>query len=167
VQPAGPLSRPPVYTIGHSGHERATFLSLLARQGVNMVIDVRCAPDSRYMPQFSKGTLEASLKLWGVSYVFMGRELGGQPAGTPIEAAVSFVRGIERVMQYWRQAWRLTLLCAEEDPRRCCRAGRIAPELLARGARVVHIRGDGRLEPHTAAWNDFALACPLHDRDCR
>ncbi|QAZ67585.1 DUF488 domain-containing protein [Solidesulfovibrio carbinolicus] len=164
---AKPLARPPIHTIGHGGLERVVFLSLLARQGVNMVIDVRTAPTSRYMPQFSKELLEPSLGLWGVSYVYMGRELGGRPSGTPIEAAVSFVRGIERIMQYWRQAWRLTLLCAEEDPRRCCRAGRIAPELLARGARVVHIRGDGRLEPHTPAWNDFALACPLHDRDCQ
>ena len=164
MQP-GPLSRPPIYTIGHSGHERAAFLSLLACQGVNMVIDVRSHPVSRYMPQFSKDALAASLGLWGVSYVYLGRELGGRGQGEPIAAAVSFSRGVDRVMDCWRQAWRLVLLCAEEDPRRCHRAGRIAPELLARGAKVVHIRGDGRLEPHTPAWNDFALACVLADRD--
>jgi uncharacterized protein (DUF488 family) len=162
---SAPLSRPPIYTIGHSGHERATFLSLLARQGVNMVIDVRTHPVSRYMPQFSKDALAASLRLWGVSYVYLGRELGGRPQGSPIAVAVSFSRGVDQVMDYWRQAWRLTVLCAEEDPRRCHRAGRIAPELLLRGAKVVHIRGDGRLEPHTPAWNDFALACVLTDRD--
>lgn len=161
----GPLSRPPIYTIGHSVHERATFLSLLARQGVNMVIDVRSHPISRYMPQFSTDALAQSLGLWGVSYLYLGRELGGRGQGEPIAAAVSFSRGVDRVMDCWRQAWRLVLLCAEEDPRRCHRAGRIAPELLARGAKVVHIRGDGRLEPHTAAWNDFAMACVLTDRD--
>ena len=162
---SGPLARSPIYTIGHSGHERATFLSLLACQGVNMVIDVRSHPVSRYMPHFSKDALSTSLRLWGVSYVYLGRELGGRPEGSPIAAAVSFSRGVDLVMEYWRQAWRLVLLCGEEDPRRCHRAGRIAPELLSRGARVVHIRADGRLEPHTPAWNDFALACVLADRE--
>ena len=162
---SGPLARAPIYTIGHSGHERVTFLSLLACQGVNMVIDVRSHPVSRYMPHFSKDALSTSLRLWGVSYVYLGRELGGRPEGSPIAAAVSFSRGVDLVMEYWRQAWRLVLLCGEEDPRRCHRAGRIAPELLSRGARVVHIRADGRLEPHTPAWNDFALACALADRE--
>lgn len=160
-----PLTRAPIYTVGHASHERATFLSLLARHGVNMVIDVRSQPVSRYMPHFSKDALSASLKLWGVSYVYFGRELGGRPEGPAIAAAVSFSRGVDRVMEYWRQAWRLALLCGEEDPRRCHRACRIAPELLLRGARVVHIRGDGRLEPHTPAWNDFAMACVLPDKD--
>jgi len=155
----GPLARPPIYTIGHSGHERATFLSLLARHGVNLLIDVRTHPVSRYMPHFSQNALAASLQLWGVGYVFLGRELGGQGTASPIAAAVIFSRGLDRVMEYWRQAYRLALFCAEEDPRRCRRACRIAPEPLARGARVVHIRGDGRLEPHTPAWTDFAMAC--------
>lgn len=162
MMPNEPLSRPPIYTVGHSGHERTTFLSLLARHGVNMLIDVRRRPISRYMPQFSKEALEKYLRLWGVAYVFLGRELGGLPEETdrsPIEQAVIFSRGVDRIMEYWRQAYRLALVCAEEDPRHCHRAGRIAPELLLRGARVIHIRGDGRLEPHTPAWNDFAMAC--------
>lgn len=166
MQPA-PLARAPIYTIGHSGHERATFLSLLARHGVNMLIDVRSHPVSRYMPHFSKDMLAASLRLWGVSYVYLGREIGGRPEGSPIAAAVSFSRGLDRVMEYWRQAWRLVLLCGEEDPRRCHRAVRIAPELLFRGARVVHIRADGRLEPHTPAWCEFAMACVLSDKEPR
>ncbi|MHC1789204.1 DUF488 domain-containing protein [Solidesulfovibrio sp.] len=164
MQP-GPLARAPIYTIGHSGLERVTFLSLLACHGVNMVIDVRTHPTSRYMPQFSKDALTASLRLWGVQYVYQGRELGGRPHGSPIALAVSFSRGLDAVMDAWRQAWRLALLCGEEDPRRCHRAWRIAPELLARGARVVHIRADGRLEPHTPAWNDFAMACVLADEE--
>lgn len=156
-----PLARPPIYTIGHSGHERAAFLSLLARHGVNMLIDVRARPVSRYMPQFSKDALETSLRLWGVTYVFLGRELGGESSGSGIEAAVTFARGVDRIMEYWRQAYRLALLCAEEAPGRCRPACRIAPALLARGARVIHIRGDGSLEPHTPAWTNFAMACLL------
>jgi uncharacterized protein (DUF488 family) len=153
------LSRPPIYTIGHSSHERATFLSLLTRHGVNMLIDVRSHPVSRYMPQFSKDVLEKSLQSWGVAYLFLGRELGGRRSISGIEDAVSFARGMERIMEAWRQDYRLALFCAEEDPRRCHRAGRIAPALLARGALVTHIRGDGRLEPHTPAWENATMDC--------
>jgi uncharacterized protein (DUF488 family) len=157
-----PLSRPPIYTIGHSGHEQAAFFSLLTCHGIDMLIDVRTHPYSRCMPQFSKNALEASLRPWGVDYLFLGRELGGRAPGTVaagIEHVVSFARGLDRIMELWREASRLALLCAEEDPRRCHRAGRIAPALLARGARVVHIRGDGRLEPHTPAWTDLPMNC--------
>ena len=157
--PQEPLARPPICTIGHDGHERAVFLSLLARHGVNLLIDVRNEPASPYMPHYSPSALTASLRLWGVEYVSLGRELGGRGAGSPIARAVMFSKGLDRIMEYWRQAYRLALFCAEEDPRRCRRAHRIAPELLARGARVMHIRGDGRLEPHTPAWTDFAMAC--------
>lgn len=153
-----PLVRGPIFTIGHDSHERAAFLSLLACQGVNLLVDVRRAPFSRYMPHFSKEALEASLRAWGVGYLYLGRDLGGHSLGDGIVNAVSFVRGVDRVMEAWKQSFRLALFCAEEDPGRCHRASRIAPALLARGARVVHIRGDGSLEPHTAAWNDYAMS---------
>jgi len=153
----GPLSRPPIYTLGHDNHDRAVFLSLLTRHGVNMLVDVRAEPNSPHLPHFCRNALAASLKSWGVGYFFCGRELGGR--GTSVVDAVSFCRGIDRVIAAWRQAYRLALVCAEEDPRRCHRAWRIAPALLSRGARVVHIRGDGRLEPHTPAWADYAVSC--------
>lgn len=156
--PREPLSRGPIFTIGHDSHDRTAFLSLLACQGVNMLVDVRSHPYSPYLPHFCKQALQASLRAWGVGYLFLGRELGGRVSGRGIVDAVAFVQGVDRVMEVWRQAYRLALLCAEEDPRRCHRAIRIAPALLARGAKVVHIRGDGRLEPHTPAWTDFAQA---------
>lgn len=162
-----PLSRWPIFTIGHGSHERASFLSLLACQGINLLVDVRANPASLYMPQFSREALSASLRSWGEGYLYLGRELGGRATGRGIEDAVSFARGVDRIMDAWRQAYRLALFCAEEDPRRCHRAGRIAPALLARGAKVVHIRGDGRLEPHTPAWTDFAMACLTGDQKPR
>ncbi len=157
----GPPSRPPIYTIGYWGHERATFFSLLTRHGVNLLIDVRSYPLSRYMPYFSRDALEACLRSWGVAYCYLGRDLGGRRLATGIEDAVSFARGVERVMEAWRRAYRITIMCTEEDPRHCNRAGRVAPALIALGAQVVHIRGDGRLEPHTPAWTDVGLFCPF------
>ena len=41
---------------------------------------------------------------------------------------------------------RLALVCAEEDPMRCHRRFLLTPLLTERGARVLHIRGDSRLQ---------------------
>ncbi|WP_428569544.1 MAG: DUF488 family protein [Solidesulfovibrio sp. DCME] len=165
--PQEPLARGPIFTIGHEGLERAAFLSLLACQGVNLLVDVRASPVSQYLPQFSKDALEASLRSWGVGYLYLGRELGGRASGRGIEDAVSFARGVDRIMEAWRQAYRLALLCVEEDPRRCHRANRIVLALLAQGPRVVRIRGDGGLDPYTLAWADFAMACLTGDEEPR
>ena len=69
-----------VLTIGHSNHEAATFLTLLREHGVNVVVDVRSAPYSRYLPHFNKEHLEETLQEAGIGYAFLGKELGGQPA---------------------------------------------------------------------------------------
>ena len=51
--------------------------------------DVRTAPYSRHWPQFNREELAHSLKAAGITYVYLGRELGGKPgpllvAGSPI-----------------------------------------------------------------------------------
>lgn len=69
----------PIFTIGHSGHETDEFLALLRKHGVNVVVDVRSAPYSRYVPQFNKDFLAQSLSAVGIRYIFHGKELGGQP----------------------------------------------------------------------------------------
>lgn len=42
-------------------------------------------------------------------------------------------------------------MCAEEDPVRCHRRLLVTPALRRAGAGVVHMRGDGRLEPDDVA----------------
>ena len=70
----------PVFTIGHSNHEPGAFAALLRQHGVDVVVDVRSAPYSRYLPHFNKEFLEETLRRAGIGYVFKGQELGGQPA---------------------------------------------------------------------------------------
>ena len=72
--------RSPVVTIGHSNHGPDAFAALLRQHGVNVVVDVRSAPYSRYLPHFNKEHLAKTLKETGIRYSFLGKELGGQPA---------------------------------------------------------------------------------------
>ena len=70
----------PVFTIGHSNHGPDVFVALLRKHGVDVVVDVRSAPYSRYLPHFNRDHLQEALRAAGMAYVFRGRELGGQPA---------------------------------------------------------------------------------------
>ncbi len=73
--------RPSIYTIGHSNQELASFLALLTMHGVEVVVDVRSAPYSRYAPQFDKRALETAVVGAGMRYLYLGKELGGRPDG--------------------------------------------------------------------------------------
>src|SRR5262245_11231288 len=70
-----------ILTIGHSNHTMAVFLELLAKHGIEVVVDVRSAPYSRYVPHFNKPSLEEALGQTPIKYLYLGRELGGRPDG--------------------------------------------------------------------------------------
>jgi uncharacterized protein (DUF488 family) len=139
-----------VYTIGHSRHAAAPFVRLLGQHGIAVLADVRSVPASRFSPHFKKAALDELVRAAGIEYVFLGKELGGRPAGGTLDYALraeapDFRAGIDRLLVLAGRA-RTAILCAEEDPTRCHRRLLVTPALLARGAAVEHIRGDGRIE---------------------
>lgn len=146
-----------VYTIGHSNHDAETFLALLIQHDLQAVIDVRSAPFSRHVPQFSRSALSRLLADANVEYVWIGELLGGRPddpecydAGGAVDyAAIArkswYAAGIEVLLDR-AAATPTAILCSEEDPRRCHRHLLIEPTLRAREAQVLHVRRDGSLE---------------------
>jgi len=153
-----------IFTVGHSRHTAQHFTSLLRAHEIERLVDVRSHPASRWAPQFGKAALAQTLATHAIEYVFFGRELGGRPDGAELyradgavdyarrAAAPDFKAGIERLVELGRER-ATVILCAEEDPGRCHRRLLVAPALRSAGVTVVHIRGDGRLEP-----DDVALA---------
>jgi uncharacterized protein (DUF488 family) len=151
----------PVFTIGHSNHALSRFLHLLRQPGVTAVADVRSAPYSRRNPHFDREALQAALHRHAIAYAFLGRELGARPEHESgyANGRVSFARlaeteafraGLERVL-HGSERHRVALLCAEAEPLQCHRAILVARHLARRGARVIHILGDGSLEAHEEA----------------
>jgi uncharacterized protein (DUF488 family) len=161
-----------VLTIGHGNQEGAAFVSLLRQHGVATLVDMRSAPYSRYVPNFSQGALRWLVDDAGVRYLWAGDLLGGRPTDP-----VCYRDGIVRpgnvdyevvARQPWYQEGIVQLLtvaqggatammCSEEDPRRCHRHRLIEPSLRERGVTVVHIRGDGNLEMIDSAAHDDAV----------
>jgi uncharacterized protein (DUF488 family) len=147
-----------VLTIGHSTHTYERFIALLRKANVTAIADVRSSPRSRRFPHFSQDQLREELRLDGVSYVFLGKELGGRPepralycegvadyekmANTP-----EFAAGLERVMN-GAKTYRIALLCSERDPLDCHRCLLVGRALAERGVRVGHILDDATIVPH-------------------
>ncbi len=147
-----------VYTIGHSSHSIDLFTELLRKHGIQVLVDVRSAPYSRYAPQFDHDLLPHSLNQAGIKYLFLGKELGGRPDRqdyydadghvlySRITADAAFVAGIER-LERGMPDFRIALMCGEEDPAHCHRRLLVTRVLMERGHEVLHIRGDGRIMP--------------------
>jgi uncharacterized protein (DUF488 family) len=151
----------PILTVGHSNHSVDRLLELLRAHAVDVLVDVRSQPYSRFAHQFNRENLIPAVTNAGLQYLFMGEELGGRQLGKitdhqerlaaydRIAASPAFQRGIERVLA-GAATHRIALLCAEEDPTECHRRVWVARALRERGAEVVHLRGDGRLEAEDA-----------------
>ena len=149
----------PIFTVGHSNHSMEDFVALLTDNGVNMVVDVRSAPRSRWVPHFNPDNLEPSLERAGVDYAYMGRELGGRPndrSAYEADGRVSYERAAladdfsDAIANLIRQAddRRIILLCMERDPLECHRALLVARALAEQGVDMRHILPDGGVENH-------------------
>src|SRR5579864_2883090 len=69
-------------TIGHSNHSLDILLVLLKDHKVEIVVDTRSQPYSKYSPHFDQEALKTALAGSGIRYLYMGKELGGRPTGT-------------------------------------------------------------------------------------
>lgn len=146
-----------IFSIGHSNHPIEAFLDLLRLYRIAVLVDVRSAPYSRYVPHFNPENLKATLKEQGFQYLYMGKELGGRPEGAEfydadgrvyydrLAEAPLFLGGLERLITGGGR-YRVAMMCSEEDPTHCHRRLLIGRVLTARGVPFTHIRGDGRLQ---------------------
>ena len=150
-----------VFTIGHSTHPLERFISLLRQHGITALCDVRSKPYSRLNPQFNREELRQSLGECGVTYVFLGKELGarsedpacyenGRVQYERLADTDLFRQGLDRVQKGMKD-YRIALMCAEKEPLECHRTILVARHLVALGLVVQHIHADGRLEDHAAA----------------
>ncbi len=148
---------PHVFTIGHSNHTVEHFISLLQGHAIQVVVDERSQPYSKYATQFDQDLLKPALQNAGIRYLYLGRELGGRPEGDEfydaqghvlynrVAATTLFQEGLTRLEKGIRE-YNVAMLCAEENPAGCHRRLLVGRVLLDRGIQVDHIRGDGRIQ---------------------
>ncbi len=155
-----PASANTVYTIGHSNQTFEEFAALLRAHEIQAIADVRSAPYSRYNPQFDREALRTSLREAGLTYVFLGKELGartddytcyikGKVQYDLLARTANFQAGLARVRE-GSQKFRLALMCAEKEPLDCHRSVLVSRHLVAAGLEVCHVLADGTAEAHAA-----------------
>ncbi len=147
----------PLYSVGHSNHSLEFFLDLLRAAHIEVLVDVRSHPYSRYVPQFNLEALRQSLASAGLGYLFRGKELGGRPEEDDfydeegyvlydkVARAARFQSGLER-LEKGREQLRLALMCSEENPAVCHRHLLIGRVLAERGVPYFHLRAEGQLQ---------------------
>lgn len=149
---------PRLFSIGHSNHALATFLELLRQYQIEVLVDARSHPYSRYAPHFDLSSIKDAVVRVGIKYLFMGKELGGRPdaeefydaEGHVLYSRVSespvFLEGIER-LKNGIVKFRVALMCSEENPSGCHRRLLVGRVLASSGIHLEHIRGNGKVQP--------------------
>ncbi|MEW6387191.1 MAG: DUF488 domain-containing protein [Thermodesulfobacteriota bacterium] len=146
-----------IYTIGHSNHKSDELIKLLNQYQIEILVDVRSNPYSRYSPQFNKELLRQIIEISGIKYLFLGNLIGGRPEDErfydingqvrydQIEQTPHFQEGINRLLKEI-QSYKIAILCGEEDPMHCHRRLLIGRVLSKHGIRILHIRGNGQIQ---------------------
>lgn len=152
-----------VYTIGYAGVDIERFVKILKDNRINLLIDVRSLPKSRYFYQFNDTSLCKVLATNGVEYQNWKTEFGARQENldfftdgildyAKFAKSEQFIRGIENVKDLVAEGKTICLMCAEIDPLICHRAILCAKELFANGLDVTHIiakrNGETLLESH-------------------
>jgi Protein of unknown function, DUF488 len=147
-------SSPVIWTIGHSNHTFERFFELLKRERVEVVVDVRSYPYSRFAPQFNREELGAALRRAGTRYLFLGEELGGRPSREEhydedgharydrMAEQPGFRMAVQRLLSGAREH-RVALLCSEGQPQDCHRRLLVGKVLTDHGVALRHILPNG------------------------
>lgn len=139
-----------IYTVGHSNYDTHEFIELINAYGIQIIVDVRSMPYSKYCPQFNKDVLEKSLPANGITYLFLGKELGARPTDSNcyLHGKIDFDRlkenskfreAICRIEEGARKKHVLSLMCSEKEPINCHRTILISRVLKNEGVEVKHI----------------------------
>lgn len=121
-------------SVGHSNQPIGAFLAILKKHQVELVVDVRSLPVSRFCPHFSKNALQDTLAKADIKYLYRGKNLGGRGVN------VGWDEAIEELICLAEDGKRVVVMCSEKNYLKCHRYTAITPSLEERGVRVVHIQ---------------------------
>jgi uncharacterized protein (DUF488 family) len=159
-----------MYTIGHSNTPLLRFLELLMQHGIEVLIDTRSQPYSRFSPHFNRTSLSTSLRGVGIIYRYRGDALGGRPKDPQyrlpngrvdyerLAMAPMYQEGLQQ-LRHEAATHRVAMMCSEGDYRHCHRYWLITRSLIREGVEVDHILKSGELD-YTVP-EDFAAAGQL------
>lgn len=147
-----------IYAIGHSNYTLERFMNIIKGYNINCIADIRTVPYSKYNIQYNKEAFQAKLKLYDISYVYLGDELGvkrkdkksynneGYADFDKVIKEPLFKVGIERLKIGIEKGFKIAIMGAVQDPIRCPRAILIGRELVNEGIDVKYIMHEGTIK---------------------
>ena len=133
-----------IYTLGTDLRSAEDFIEILLACEIRAVIDVRSFPVSK-LSHFSKAPLSELLTSNGITYHFLGKELGGYRKGgyAAYITTKEFLDGVGMIETIASEAISV-ILCSEKLPWKCHRKW-ISRELQHREWSVEHIIDKGKV----------------------
>ena len=127
-----------IYTLGTSTRSSEESIKILTSHGVEVVVDVRRFPSSRF-EHFCQEKLADLLSEAGINYVYLGEKLGGYRRGgyQNFTATSEFQIGLKKLEKIALEKT-TAIVCAERFPW-CCHRRFIALEMEKQGWQVIHI----------------------------
>ena len=144
-----------IYTIGHSTQSPEKFLELLKKYNIDVIVDVRSVPYSKYADWFNKDNLKFFLKTNKIYYIPMGESLGarwrdkslifedGRVNFQKVMQTKTFQDGIKRVIDGIKKGYKIALMCSEKEAFDCHRFVLVSRFLKKEGINdIFHIYPD-------------------------
>jgi uncharacterized protein (DUF488 family) len=165
-----------IYTIGHSTQSLEAFTELLLKYNINVVVDVRTTPFSKYVPQFNRTHIQSYLKQKNIQYLDFGKELGARRAEpeayerndkkgnmvwfSKVATLPLFINGINRLRTGIDKGYSIALMCTEKNPIDCHRFALVSRVLVNDfNIDVRHIFIDGTYFKHHEVESNMLNTC--------
>ena len=152
------MGRRVIYTIGHSNYSLETLNEMIKKYNIDVIVDVRGTPYSKYNIQYNLNVIRENLKQFGLSYIYMGKEFGAQrekreyyinEGYADFKKVVKddmFKKGIERLKDGCDKGYKICLLGAKQNPIECHRFTLVALALEKEGFEVKNIVHSGEIK---------------------
>jgi len=130
-----------LFSVGHSNHDLTDFLQLLTENEIEILVDVRSYPSSRYSPQFNRNVLSAQLATSADFYDEEGYVLYGK-----MKESETFLSGVDQLLEIAKDS-KVAMMCSEGMPNDCHRHLLVARVLAEKNPRIevhhLHPKGGG------------------------
>ena len=127
-----------IFSIGHSSVPLSAFLAKLKEHQVQVLVDCRSTPISRFASHFNKKPLNSALARETIKYLWRGQNIGGKRAN------VFYEETIDELVEMAKQGARVCVMCTEKDYKNCHRHTVLTPSFEQRGILVIHIEYEKR-----------------------
>lgn len=147
-----------IFSVGYGNRTLKKFIEILQKNEIQLLVDVRTNPISRWKPEFNKKAFEITLTEFGIQYIHKP-QLGGKEKNQEfytngkldydkLRKSIPYLQGLEYLERGIEFGCRMAVMCSELDFQDCHRYTLIGDDMKRRGWEVLHIDKQGELQPH-------------------